>query len=267
MKKAITGFVFYEGKSAIDGKEIIGVATLGTANQKTGNLVQTWILRKDISPLDAVNTGEDKSICGSCPLRGLIRPASERITKGPINTQTVNKGRSCYVLLNTAPLAVWKAYHRGLYPKLEAKHQKYLIGTGLRYGAYGDPVAIPLKDWCLLEKLCTGKSKPGYTHQWKSNKFKSWNKKLMASTHSEDENKLAESKGWRTLRTISSLSSILPNERICPASSEGGYTSNCAICNACNGKKSDKDSRKSIAILSHGGGGKINLLNRVISEV
>jgi hypothetical protein len=266
MKKKITGFVFYEGPSRIDGKNIIGIVTIGTSNQKTGNLAQTWILRPDISPLDAVNTGEDKSICGTCPLRGLIRPASERLTKGVINTPTVNKGRSCYVLLNTAPFAVWKAYNKGLYPKLENKYAKYLYGIGLRYGAYGDPVAIPRKSWTLLEKLCTGKSRPGYTHQWKENKFSSWKDKIMASTHSIEENELAKSKGWRTFRTIYSLSDMNTNEKICPASPEGEFKLNCSICGACNGKKSELDSRKSIAILAHGTQGKVNLLNKVINS-
>lgn len=70
-KKKITGVVFYEGPSRIDGAPIIGIATFGTSNEKTGNLVQTWILRSDVHPIDAINSGEDASICGSCPLLGL----------------------------------------------------------------------------------------------------------------------------------------------------------------------------------------------------
>ena len=66
----MAGFVFYRGKSPIDGAPIVAIATLESKNGKTGDMVQTWILREDISPLMAIKTGADRSICGNCVHRG-----------------------------------------------------------------------------------------------------------------------------------------------------------------------------------------------------
>ena len=35
--------------------------------------MQTWILRSDMNPLEAIHTGHDASICGDCPLRGILQ--------------------------------------------------------------------------------------------------------------------------------------------------------------------------------------------------
>lgn len=263
---SITGVVFYEGLSEIDGQPIIGIATFGTSNEKTGNLVQTWMMRSDIHPIDAINTGADSSICGSCPLRGLIRPASERTKPSKFAGDTANKGRSCYVLVQNAPLAIWNAYHSGKYPVLSSEHRRLMMGRGLRYGSYGDPVAIPMNYWDNLAKFCTGKSEPGYTHQWRDSRFQDWSKRVMASTHSVAENAVASTMGWRTFRTIVDIEEISSEEIICPASEAGGYTANCETCGACNGRRSMTDGRKSIAIMAHGGSGKASLVGQVIAS-
>lgn len=259
------GFVFYSGKGLIDGQPIVGIATWGSGNIKTGDLIQTWILRSDMHPMQAVSDGSDVSICGNCPLRGLIKPASERISKNSkIIGDTANKGRSCYVLIQNAPTQIYKSYVAGNYPVLDDSCRKYMMGKGLRYGSYGDPVAIPMKYWDDLKKYCTGSSMPGYTHQWRNKKFAGWKNVVMASTHSLSENELAKSMGWRTFRTIVSVSDKSDTEIICPASAEGGYKSNCASCGACDGRRSDADVRHSVAIVGHGSA-KIGNLNKVIA--
>lgn len=48
------GFIFYRGKSPIDNAPIVGIAVLKSRNEKTGNMVQTFILRSDIHPMDAI---------------------------------------------------------------------------------------------------------------------------------------------------------------------------------------------------------------------
>ena len=58
-KTAIKGFTLYEGASVLDGKPIVVLATLETSNAKTGAMVQTWILRSDVEPHQAVKTGDD----------------------------------------------------------------------------------------------------------------------------------------------------------------------------------------------------------------
>ena len=66
-------YLLYDGPSRLDRAPIIVLATgidTPSKNQKTGPMVQTYILRKDISPSEAVRSGADYSICGNCIHRG-----------------------------------------------------------------------------------------------------------------------------------------------------------------------------------------------------
>lgn len=256
---AMNGFIFYDGPSTINGVPIIGIATLRSKNTKTGNMVQTWILNKEEHPLAAINLGTDDSICGSCPLRGIIAKSSSI-------DREVNRYRGCYVNVSTAPSQVWKAFHRDVYPTLTHINCGVLQGRHLRIGSYGDPVAIPLFSWKLLFSSCTGKMHAGYTHQWRESKYQNWKSYIMASTHSLGENELANSLGWRTFRTLSKLEDQSSSEVICPASSEMGEIRQCSTCGACNGNASGSVSRRSIAIVAHGS--KITLpgIRRVIAN-
>ena len=95
------GVVLYDGPSKIDGAPIIAIAcriTEASNNGKTGAMVQTFIMRRDIAPHIALKSGDDSSVCGDCPLRPIY--------KGPTR---------CYVRVYQAPLSVWNAYHRGRY--------------------------------------------------------------------------------------------------------------------------------------------------------
>jgi hypothetical protein len=50
------GIVIYRGPSILDGSPIVVIATglgSGSSNRKTGALVQTWILRDDVSPIES----------------------------------------------------------------------------------------------------------------------------------------------------------------------------------------------------------------------
>jgi hypothetical protein len=267
----INGVVFYQGPSQIDGQPIVAIATFKTANEKIGRLVQTWIIRSDIHPMNAINTGEDSSICGSCPLRGRVADASERTSPTKFPGSTTNKDRSCYVLVSNAPTAIWNTFKAGKYPELNESHRKMFMGKGLRYGAYGDPVAVPETAWKNLESFVKVNKRPGYTHQWKDSRFSGWSTRLMASTHTLAENKAAHAAGWRTFRTIASVDDLAPNEIICPASTEGGFTASCDTCGACNGRRDSKDQRQNVAIVAHGSGGKIqrvvNLVQLELSKV
>ena len=44
------GYVLYQGPSRLNGEPIVAIATMRTANVKTGNMVQTWILTAEVSP-------------------------------------------------------------------------------------------------------------------------------------------------------------------------------------------------------------------------
>lgn len=197
-------------------------------------MVQVWILPTDISPVDAVNTGKDAIICGSCPHRG---------TKG--------RKRSCYVNVGQAPNSVWKAFHRGVYPYLPvSNYSQVFCGRAIRLGAYGDPAFIPQH---IVSAIVDASTKhTGYTHQWRAN-TNSWLRPfVMASCDTVQDYLDAREQGWRTFRVSASLTP-LTNEILCPASKEAGNRTQCAQCGLCAG--ADKQA-KNIYIPVHGSGAK-----------
>lgn len=227
MKKP-NGVVLYEGKSLFDGRAIVVIVTgfrIKSHNDKTGNMLQSWILCKNISPIEAVATNKDKAICGTCKLK---------------------KMRACYVNLVREPKHVWEAYKRGNYPKFDDSMLEYFKDRTIRIGSYGDPCCLPIEVWQKVLSVC--KSHTSYTHAWKycDEKYKDI---CMASVDTEKEYKLAISKGWRTFRTRLDTDRILENEFVCPASKEGGYKTDCATCGACKGNRAMS---KTPVICSHG---------------
>lgn len=222
------GYTLYE-----DSWRVIIATGFGrkTRNPKIGDMLQIWILVKDMSPTQAVMTGKDKLICNECPFRPFLR-RTEKLTSQP-----------CYVTVVQAPQAVWKAYKKGNYPKLPSTD--LFIGRKVRFGAYGDPTKIPLP---LLAEIA-GKSNgwTGYSHDWKNPLKQGYAKYLMASVEDVEGKFQAEKLGWRTFR-VSSSPWKLKDEVICPASEAGGFKSNCATCRLCcgNGKQA-----KSVVIVEH----------------
>ena len=45
------GVILYSGPSRIDNEPIVVIATFDSDNEKTGKMIQTWIIRRDLSPL------------------------------------------------------------------------------------------------------------------------------------------------------------------------------------------------------------------------
>jgi len=242
----MTSTIIYDGPSLIDGKPIIVVYQPAGKNPKIGEMAQTWIIRSDIDPITANRIGEDYSICGNCPHRGIIDPQKK---KG------MASNRSCYV--NPMPiLAVYKSYKKGNYKKLNYGNNLYPLamlaaGQDVRLGSYGDPAAIPARVWHGLLRFA--KSHTGYTHQAniKTSSYDYIKNILMTSCETLEQAKTAWKKGLRTFRTITDLSQITSNEKQCMATLEGSKTT-CAKCNKCNGDSNFK----SIAIVVHGNGAK-----------
>lgn len=222
--------IFYRGSSLIDGAPIVGIAIYSDRNTKTGKLLQTYILRSDLNPLEASKTGQDVSICGTCPLRGTP-------TTDPDRKQAV--GRRCYVNLGQGPLSVWRSFMKGNYPDVDPA----AIGAGrmVRVGTYGDPAAIPGRVWdAVLSQATTWTA---YTHQ------KPWRPDIAmqsADSHAEAQDHWAA--GRRTFRVITGLEDLdKVNEALCPASKEAGRKVQCAACKLCKGSAL----AKSIAIVEH----------------
>lgn len=241
--------VIYRGPSMLDGAPIVVVATglaKASGNTKTGDLIQTWIIREDVSPVDAIHSGDDASVCGACPHRGTIVDGR-------------NKGRSCYVTVHNAPLSVWKAYHRGIYPSVPPEALAALFkGRRVRLGSYGDPAAVPF--WVWSEALSEADHWTGYTHQWRSCPPE-FGRYVMASCDTPDDYIQAKAMGYRTFRVRLPDEALNKREVVCPASKEAGYKTTCALCVACGG--TGAKAKADIAIIAHGSAAIVNAFARL----
>jgi len=245
MKKKIQSGILYQGPSRIDGAPIVVIAIAKSTNSKTGNMVQTYILRADMDPITANRTDRDYSICGRCVHRGKANPEK---TKG------LADGRSCYVTIGQGAGAVYRAFLAGKYPIL-TDDQAREIGRGrmIRLGTYGDPAAIYSARFEALLSEALGHT--GYTHQL--GEYPGIDTaKLMISADNARQAQTLHNNGYRTFRVIpvqewkdKGASSVLKNEILCPASEEAGRRVTCEACKLCSGSSIKA---KSIAIVSHG---------------
>lgn len=247
------GMIVYEGPSTIDGQPIVVILTglaSSSANGKTGDLVQSFVIRADVAPHDALKTGDDASVCGLCPHRPLIVKmlAKVGITSSP-----------CYVNVGKSVLSVYRAYRRGSYPRASSVAQvaAALQGRRLRLGTYGDPAAAPIELWQALTSLSAGHV--GYTHQWQSVGFdvNAWAPLVMASADTVDEAAQAAALGMRYFR-VSIGVDRQPLEVSCPASAEAGRKAQCSDCMLCGG--TSKNAR-SIVIADHAAGHKARVIS------
>lgn len=212
------GFVLYRGPSLLDGGPIVAIANLRSQNEKTGDVPQVWILREDTSPMSAIRSGADRSICGDCPLRG-----------GTIGGRVV--GRSCYVVVHHAPTAVWMGYRRGIYRDTErAALGRLFAGMFVRLGAYGDPAAVPATVWRAM--LARVRGWTAYTHHWRGASLQ-W--LAMASCETDADAHEAAALGYRVFRVTAPGATRLPGHLPCPASAEQGRRLTCQECGVCNG--------------------------------
>jgi len=234
--KKPTGQIIYQGPSMLDGSQIVVIAITRSTNSKTGDMVQTYVLKNNGErPTVNQQTGADFSICGDCK----HRPAN---------------GGACYVVTAQGPSMVYKSFLSGNYTDagglLEAS--KLCAGRMVRLGTYGDPAAVPFKVWKKLIKNAKGHT--GYTHQWQNKNFLKPHREFlktycMASVDNQNEYLKAKNRGWRTFRVRLSTDSLNKKEAICPASMEAGKKLTCVDCGACDG---GQKRRGDIAIINHG---------------
>jgi hypothetical protein len=220
MKKEARGFTLYRSE------EVVVIATLRTTNRKTGNMVQVWILDPTTDPVTSVKTGKDAStVCKGCKFAS---------------------GNGCYVNVGQAPLAVWKGYHKGIYPFLGKKYFDVVFGgRKVRFGAYGNPSLIPLDIVSAIAKAAKGWT--GYFHDWHlmpKEKSKAYGKFFMASTETDSSRCKASDMGLRYFH----VSPNQPRDTIECLSDAKGIS--CAECQLCQGLA--KSRLKSVWINPHG---------------
>ena len=236
------GYIAWKGRSRIDGRPIVVIINKideASANDKTGALIQSFILRSDVPPMEAIHTGADRSICGDCEHRPILAKQTGR--------------PPCYVAVWQAPRSVYDAYKRGRYERATpAQLRAILKGRKLRIGSYGDGAAAPVELWEELTAETAGHT--GYSHQWKRPDFDHarWSRLVMASADTLDDAALANLHGMRAFR-VSIGADKQPAEAVCPASKEAGRRTTCETCLLCAGtSKAARD----IVIADHATGHK-----------
>lgn len=219
-----TGIELYRGPSLLDGEEIVVILTLSSSNAKTGDMCQTWILRTDMAPQQAVHLSLDASICGDCRHRHSL-------------------GGGCYVLPFQGPGQVYRSWAAGNYPVATPRHIRRLKGRAIRFGAYGDPAAAPISVWQRLAKVASMTT--GYTHQ--PGQSLDLLDHCMVSVDDEAEALFFQSRGARTFRVKRPEDPLLEGEVYCPA--DAAKDVQCIDCGLCSGAYR---SGRSVAINVHG---------------
>jgi hypothetical protein len=218
------GRVLYHGPSMLDGAPIVVIATGFSdfsANDKTGAMIQTWIMRADIPPHHAFKSAEGESVCGDCPHKA---------------------NKTCYVIWYQAPLAVWNCWHHG--SGYAAAMPSDFVGRDLRIGSAGDPAAVPRWIWeAILPGVVV---RTGYTHQWRR-PVGAWLKgTVQASCDSLQDLAEARAAGWNAFIVLPIGAPDPAGTVHCAASAERGHKTNCASCGLCDGSSAD------VAIWAHG---------------
>lgn len=208
--------VLWEGPSPVDGAPIVAIATWAVsaskANSKTGQMVQVYILRADMNPIDAIKSGADGSVCGRCGLRGLH-----------------GAKRACYVIPMRLAM-IWEKYARGEYPRVAITQ---FAGLPVRWGAYGDPAMLPEALVRKVNKVAAFHT--GYTHQWRE-PWAQWSRGLfMASVETLVHEKTAHREGWGTFRVGAVDSSDNYATQTCPHAINQAIQ--CLDCRQCDGQQ------------------------------
>lgn len=216
------GYILHRG--TINGQRFAAIVTLKTDNRKTGDMSQIWFVLEDIHPVKAVASGIDaKTICKGCPFAS---------------------GNGCYVNVGQAPLAVWKGFHRGIYPDAHPyQYAEIFNGRKVRFGAYGNPTLLPIAKVKAIAEASRGWT--GYFHDWRGNPMAhAYSAYFMASTETESSRRLANAIGFRTFH----VSPTKPVDAIECLSDAKGLT--CAQCKLCSGLY--KGRQPSVWINPHG---------------
>jgi hypothetical protein len=213
-------------------------------NTKLGDMGQITIIVADKNPLEAKTQHIDSAVCGDCKF------------------SAANSG-ACYVdVITQGVVGVWRAYQNNRYVPFNHGRMSAIAGRKIRFGAYGDPAAVPFEVWQpFLEQLRhPGGGLTAYTHAWRTcdERFKLF---CMASVDSPEEAQQARAAGWRTYRTRMGTEPLMDGEMVCPASNEFAETHNgrkttCSECLLCDGT-GGKNHQINPVIMAHGASYKV----------
>lgn len=222
----------WRGASLFTGEPIVVIAARmkdaqdSSLNNKTGDMVQIYILPQS-DPRASIETGADRAVCGTCT----HRPRSD----------DPEAHADCYVNLSWAPRNLWRWWVDGRTPLAPPR---ILEGAAVRFGAWGDPAAVPLEVW---EPIVRGSiTHTGYTQRWPELEVAEWGW-LMASVTTKAQLRDAQIAGWRTFRTLYGSDTAMEGEHECLATSKGVT---CLGCGGCGGDH--QPARASYTVAAHG---------------
>ena len=142
------GRILWEGVSPFDGSPIVCIVTglsQGSANGKTGTMLQTWIL-------PGISSHTTASRMAGAPVSAATAH-TPAITRDPATSSGFR-----------LPCRCGNAYHRGSYEPI-GQDWHLFTGRAVRFGAAGDPAMVPAEIWSRILEFCD--SHTGYSHQWR----------------------------------------------------------------------------------------------------
>lgn len=205
-----------------------------TSNQKTGDLVQTYMFPAEWVLTDAkISTLSDEKVCFDCD-HSKGKKKTCYVRKGFAEMGLASKVRS-FRKMGLENIPYFNA-------EIEASILQAVKGRGVRFGTFGEPILLGEAFTAKIAEAADFHT--GYTHQWHKNP---WAKNFfMASVESALVNKAAQSAGFRTFFVGN------PEDKKtfvnCPASKEAGRKATCDNCKLCMGLGSKA---KSVFILPH----------------
>lgn len=209
------------------GTPLIVLAVLSSSNKKTGDMAQLHILRADMAPSEAARQGADGAICGDC---------THRLQK------------TCYVVKFFED-QLWHDWQAG---KCEPFRLRAFKFKAIRFGAYGDPAAVPMPLWNQLADAALPGGWTGYTHQWQT-AAPEYATLCMASVETDAEQAAAEALGYRVYRVYGEGEPKPAGTARCPWSADrpgGPVEIQCRDCLKCSGTGAGR--RGHVSIQVHG---------------
>jgi len=232
-------FTVYQGESEFGEGSVVGLLKERSTNKKTGDIPSvTFLPDIEKKPSACLRDGDDKLVCGECPLRKSI----------------------CYVATAYAPNQMYKSFKAGKYEEVpeEVKNKFKQRFKVVRLGQYGDCACMPKRELAKLFRWLP--EVINYTHSWRGRKY--LNKFAMASVQSPSEREAAKKLGFRTFRIKRKEDPILPGEILCPGDFYQKNPIQCGKCRLCVVTRKAKD----IAVNIHGPKGKVNSFYRLLEK-
>jgi hypothetical protein len=186
-------------------------------------------------PGEIIKAGLDGAVCGDCPHRGKASGGSGACYTHGQPMWGENSMVRSHMAKGSAPFDITA-----------------FTGRLVRFGAYGDPAAVPFFVWARIANVAlNGGALCGYTHAWRycDPRFSRF---CMASVDRLEDWPAAKALGYRSFM-VRPKGTPKPTGLVqCPASVEAGKRTTCDTCLACGGTSNNRHS--DVSIEAHGTG-------------